>query len=183
MVLDRPELLCVQDDESMKLVICCNFPEAIMRGLRSFLMTRGYIVQMTQSTAETLQCCRERSCFLVCVNVGCYDTSWIQLITSMALDPLVYQAPLLVVCRQQDKLFFQKQKRMFHYDILTYPPSMRSMIEILDKCEQNRSKEAAKYRIQKEKNLCTRICCVDDSPATLASLKYVYVYVLYVISL
>ena len=180
-VLDRPELLYTQDDESMKLVICFNFPEAIMRSLRSFLVTRGYVVQMAQSTAETLQRCRERSCFLVCVNVSCYDTSWIHLITSMTVDPLVYQSPLLVVCRQQDKFFFQKQQRLFPYDILTYPPSMRSMIEILDKCEQNRSKEAIKRRSQEEKNLCVRVCCVDDSPATLASLKYVYVYVLCII--
>lgn len=174
-VLDSSELLCMQDDESMKLVICGNFPEAMMRGLRLFLMTRGYVVQMTQSTAEMLQHCRERSCFLVCVNVSCYDTSWVQLITSMALDPLVYQAPLLVVCRPQDKFFFQKQQRMFSYDLLTYPPSMRSMIEILDKCEQIRSKEAITYRTQKEENLSMRVCCVDDSPATLASLKYGYI--------
>ena len=99
-VADKTVPAFVTDEESMKLIACYNFPDEMMNGMRLFLMARGYAILKMQTTAETLQSCRETPYFLVFVNVKNYDTSWIQLITSMMSDILVYHAPLVVICRQ-----------------------------------------------------------------------------------
>ena len=176
------------DGESMKLIACCNFPDEMMNGMCLFFMARGYATLKTQTTAETLQSCRETPYFLIFVNVDNYDTSWIQLITSMMSDVLVYRAPLVVTCRPCDESFFRKQQKVFQYELLTYPPSMRSIAAMIDKYElskntqksmvENDRKEREKGEemsikkvISKQKQRL-RVFCVDDSPSALASLKY-----------
>ena len=174
--------------ECMKLIACCNFPDEIVNGMCLFLMARGYATLKMQTTAETLQSCRETPYFLVFVNVDNYDTSWIQLITSMMSDVLVYRAPLVVICRPQDESFFRKQQRVFPYELLTYPPSMRSIATIIDKYElskdtqkdmigndrkERRNGEEANVKsVTSTQKQNLRVFCVDDSPSALASLKY-----------
>ena len=187
-VADKMAPAFINDEESLKLIACCNFPDEIMNGMRLFFMARGYATLKMQTTAETLQSCRETPYFLIFINVDSYDTSWIQLITSMKSDVLVYRSPLVVICRQQDEPFFRKQQRIFSYELLTYPPSMRSTAAIIDKYEllregKKRMEANNEREMKKEEKVIIRntiseqkqnlrVLCVDDSPSALASLKY-----------
>ena len=159
-----------------KIILCCRFDSAHAGFLRSFFTSHGYMTLFSQSVMDTLQCCRENACSLVCIHVHGYDTSWIRFVTSAAFDPLIYQAPLLLVCHQKDYRFFQQQKRTFQYELLVEPLSFRILSDILNRLESP-SLPLTLYLsggFIHSRNLdgTQRALCVDSSDESLSFLAY-----------
>ncbi len=131
--------------QDAKIIIVCNFESKEIRSIRSFFSSRGFLLVITSTMNDLIQSCKKHAASLVCVNVFGNDTSWIHLITSMTIDPLAYEAPLLLVCKEvvpllhgdQQKYyhFFQQQQHLFHYYLLTYPPSLQKVSEILQRVD------------------------------------------------
>ena len=127
--------------EEAKIIIVCNFEARSTQSLRFFFSSRGYLLVISNTMNALIKCCRKHAASLVCVNVFGNDTSWIHLITSMTIDPLTYEAPLLLVCKkaslsewtdmQKYYHFFLQQQSLFHYYLLTFPPSLQKVSEIL----------------------------------------------------
>lgn len=84
--------------EKEKMIAIFNFSEEMITSLKSFFAAHGYYTVISETLNDLIQTCREHVLFLICFNVFEYDTSWIHLITSMTLDPLMYEAPLLICC-------------------------------------------------------------------------------------
>lgn len=159
-----------------KIILCCRFDSAHAGFLRSFFTSHGYMTLFSLSVMDTLQCCRENACSLVCIHVHGYDTSWIRFVTSAAFDPLIYQAPLLLVCHQKDYRFFQQQKRTFQYELLVEPLSFRILSDILNRLESP-SLPLTLYLsggFIHSRNLdgTQRALCVDSSDESLSFLAY-----------
>ena len=159
-----------------KTILCCSFDSAGAGFLRSFFTSRGYMTLFSQGIMETLQYCRENACSLVCIHVHGYDTSWIQFVTSAAFDPLIYQAPLLLVCSQKDYCFFRQQKHTFQYELLVEPLSLRILSDILNRLES----PSLPLSLYLHSRLLTirdmdgtqRALCVDSSASSLTFLAY-----------
>ena len=82
----------------------------------------------------------------------------------MSLDPLMYQTTLLLVCKEKYRRFFEQQKHVFQYELMVDPPSLRLLSQIVDRLESPKSSV-------NESGESKRVLCVDDSFATLSSLK------------
>ena len=159
-----------------KIILCCSFDSADASSLRSFFTARGYMTLFSQGIIETLQYCRENACSLVCVRVHGYDTSWIQFVTSAAFDPLIYQAPLLLVCSQKDYRFFRQQKHTFQYELLVEPLSLRILSDVLNRLESPSLPLSlslhGRLLMGRDMDGTQRALCVDSSASSLSFLAY-----------
>ena len=124
----------ITDDVSSKdakVVLCCNFAPPMVNSLHLFFASHGFISIFKDTLNEVITLGRAHTASLICINVFGYDTSWIRLITTMTLDPLFYEAPLLLVCQKKYHKFFLRQQELFHFQLLTDPPSFHTLSGIL----------------------------------------------------
>ena len=92
------DFIGIKDRE--KMIIIYNFSEDMKNILKSFFSAHGFFILIGESIHGVIQQCREHVLFLICIYVDGYDTSWIRIITSMTIDPLVYEAPVLICCKE-----------------------------------------------------------------------------------
>lgn len=180
----------ITDDVSSKdakVVLCCNFAPPMVNSLHLFFASHGFISIFKDTLNEVITLGRAHTASLICINVFGYDTSWIRLITTMTLDPLFYEAPLLLVCQKVYLLllWFSEIPQVFFATTRTLPLPVTHRSSFISYSLWNSVRSRNTYKcatdviyvfppLGRNSDSPRKVIIVDDSLASLSSVSYCF---------